>query len=230
MSIFETATAACPACGTESEFETVLSVNADRRPDLRGEILAGTFQAVPCPKCGHQVRLPPEFTYLELRRKHWIAVYPSEAVERWQELERDAAETYDGAFGASAPDAARELAEGMVPRLAFGWPALQEKLVCAELGLEDESLELLKAAMLHDVRGLTLTGAAELRLSGGDAATLGFDWLLPDSGEVLNSLAVPRRAYDDIVDDPGPWAALRARIAGPAFVDMKRAVAGAAAA
>lgn len=37
--------ATCPACGAELEAETVASVNADRRPDLRDAILDGIFSA-----------------------------------------------------------------------------------------------------------------------------------------------------------------------------------------
>jgi hypothetical protein len=224
MSIFDEATADCPACGAESEFEAVVSVNGDRRPDLRAEILAGTFQACACPKCGTQVRLPPQFTYLELRRQHWIAVHPPAAVEDWQAHEQAALETFDEAFGKDAPEAAQELATGLVPRVVFGWAALQEKLLAAELGLDDVVLELLKIALVNELAGLTVTADAEMRLSDGDTETLGFDWLHAETGEVLESFAVPRQAYDDIAADSGPWDALRARMVGPAFVDLKRAL------
>jgi hypothetical protein len=43
MSMFESIAVACPACGTQVDFDAVQSVNADRRPDLRAAILAGTF-------------------------------------------------------------------------------------------------------------------------------------------------------------------------------------------
>jgi endogenous inhibitor of DNA gyrase (YacG/DUF329 family) len=49
---FRTETVNCPACATPVEFELVFSVNADRRPDLRDAIVAGTFQRQPCPSCG----------------------------------------------------------------------------------------------------------------------------------------------------------------------------------
>jgi hypothetical protein len=226
MSIFDTATAACPACGEESEFEAVMSVNADRRPDLRQEILDGTFQASACPKCGTQVRLPPEFTYLELRRRHWIAVHPLTSRQDWPGHEQAALEAFDEAFGKDAPAAAQELAAGLVPRVVFGWAALQEKLLLAELGLDDAILELLKITLLHDVEGLTIVADAELRLNGGDGETLGFDWLRAETGEVLNGFVVPRKAYDAIAADAGPWGELRTRIVGTAFVDLQRALVG----
>ena len=56
MSVFHTETINCPACATPVEFKLVFSVNADRRPDLRDAIIAGTFQRQPCPSCGTAIR------------------------------------------------------------------------------------------------------------------------------------------------------------------------------
>ena len=112
MSIFDTAAAICPVCGTEAEVDIVVSVNADRRPELRQQILDGTFQAVPCSNCGAKVRLPPEFVYFELKRGRWIATYPAEAVAQWQQAETQAGATYESAFGSGASPAICELAQG----------------------------------------------------------------------------------------------------------------------
>lgn len=223
MSIFDIATVECPACGTESEFDLVLSVNADRRPDLRAQILDGTFQAVPCPSCGGLVRLPPAFTYMELRRGHWIAVHPAEEADGWRAHEASDLALFTETLGAAAPPQARELGEGLVPRVVFGWAALQEKLLLTELGLEDATLELLKLALVRDTDGLVLTADAEMRLSGGDTDSLLFDWLRAENTEVLTSFKVPRAAYAAIADDPAGWEELRARVAGPAFTDLRRA-------
>ena len=59
MSLFTTTTIECTACETTSDFQAAGSVNADRRPDLRGEILDNVFQTVACPKCGEPLRLEP---------------------------------------------------------------------------------------------------------------------------------------------------------------------------
>ena len=71
----------CPACSQFVEFEAVYSVNADRRPDLRDEILAGTFQKEACPKCGESFRLTPELTYLDEERGQWIAAFPADRMK-----------------------------------------------------------------------------------------------------------------------------------------------------
>jgi hypothetical protein len=223
MSIFETATGTCAACGADAEVEVVMSVNADRRPDLRAEILAGTFQAVPCPACGARVRVEPEFAYLDLGRGQWIAVHPAADVATWPEAERAARDVFEESFGSGAPAAVRELVGDVHPRVVFGWPALQERLLCADLGLDDVTVELLKFALLSRADGgLTWHGGDELRLAGGDAETLGFDLLDGATEAPRTRFQVPRRAYDEIAAAPVAWAALRAQLAGGAFVDMAR--------
>ena len=111
-----------------------------------------------------------------------------------------------------------------MPRFVFGWPALQEKLLCDDLCLQDSTLELLKAATLAGTTGIMLTDDAELRLSGGNADTLAFDWLRAPREAVMQSLTVARQAYEDIAADLEPWAALRTQLEGQLFVDMKRAL------
>src|SRR5262245_26253514 len=132
MSKFQSAAVACPACGASVEFDVVLSVNADRRPDLRDAILAGTFQSQECPDCRKPFRLDPEFTYLDIGRNLWILVQPVDRLERWDELEDQARESFAVAYGPDAPRFAQELGKSVKPRVTFGWAALREKLYAAE--------------------------------------------------------------------------------------------------
>ena len=87
MSVFNTVAMACPACGTSVNFELVHSVNAARRPDLRAAILDRSFQRQACPTCGTLFRVAPTFTYLDVGRKQFLAVWPASEVTRWQEFE-----------------------------------------------------------------------------------------------------------------------------------------------
>ena len=222
MSIFDTCTATCPACGRDGEFDAVVSVNADRRPDLRVAILDGTFQAVDCPHCGAKMRIPPSFTYLDIGRGQWIAVHPPAAALQWPAHEAHAREAFDAAFGAAAPAAAQEIAAGITPRLAFGWAALQEKLLVADLALDDATLELLKLVLLGNADGLTIGADTEMRLAGGDDTSLALDWLDAGVGAVRCRFIVPRQAYEDVRADAGEWASLRARVEGHSFVDLGR--------
>src|SRR6185437_14909973 len=149
MSIFNDATATCPNCGEAVEISWAASVNADRRPDLRVAVLDGSFQAETCPTCGTQMRLPSHLTYVDIARHTWVLVESPDQIGDWHAHEKQAQSLFDESFGPTAPAAARELAEGVSPRLVYGWPALREKIICNTLGLEDVTLELLKMAVIR---------------------------------------------------------------------------------
>jgi hypothetical protein len=226
MSLFHAAMIECPSCGTEAEIERSSSVNADLRPDLRAEILDGSFQSHICIKCGAQLRLPPHLTVMELSKSLWVAVEPASLLNDWQATEDEIWNVYDRAFGEKAPASAREIAAGIKPRLVFGWPALRETLLCPDLGLDDITLELVKIAILRNVDEPPMADETELRLVGADAETLNFVWFASISESRLAELAVPRAIYDNIAADPAPWAALRENFTNVFFVDLRRLVAG----
>jgi len=223
MSMFDFVAATCGKCGTETEIEVVVSVNADRRPDLRAQILDGSFQAMACPSCAARLRIPPEFVHLDMRRGQWIAAHPADALAQWPDIERAAAEAYDDAFGAGAPAVVRELAANVTPSAVFGWPALRERLLCADLDLAPATLEVVKMAIIAR-GGLEWNIAEELRLVDGDAVALRFELMDSATEEPRAALQVPRAAYDAVVDDPDPWQALRRVIAGGLFIDVRRAL------
>jgi len=230
MSLFQTTKLACPACGKDVEFKVVHSVNIDRKPELREEIVAGTFQQENCGKCGEAFRLDPEFTYTDLARNQWIAVFALDELSRWQELEAEVQATFDVAYGSRAPAAARALGAGIRPRLVFGWPALCEKLAVAEHGLDDVELELMKVGLLRSLprTPFTLEMETELRFldahGGGDASRLSLGWFTGRWGSFLEGLEVPRDLYDGVVGDDS-WKALRVKLSGRMFVDMARLIA-----
>ena len=224
MSLFVNAKAKCGECGAETEVKLAASVNAGRRPDLRQEILDGTFQAQTCPVCAARLRLPVHLSYLDVDRGQWILAEGVELLPQWQSVEEDARAVFERSYGSAAPKPARDLGAGLRPRVVIGWAALREKLLCDELGLEDVSLELLKIAMIRTVPDQPVADTTELRLTGGDGATLHFAWLETASEQELATLSVKRELYDDIAADPAPWAALRADLDERLFVDLKRLI------
>jgi hypothetical protein len=72
---------------------------------------------VPCASCGTTLRLPPHFTYLDMERGQWILVDSFAALPNWKASEAEAQGAYDLAFGADAPEEAREIGGGLSPRL-----------------------------------------------------------------------------------------------------------------
>ncbi len=226
MSIFHTAGAKCANCGTLAEVQRTASVNADRRPDLRAAVLDGSFQAIKCGKCGTEMRLPPHLTYLDLGHNQWIAAEPSSLLDQWPEAEAETRKAYDLAFGEEATPAARAIGETLKPRLVFGWPALREKLIADDLGLDDVTLELLKMAVMREVNEPPLGDQSELRLFGGDAGNLQFAWIDTRSEQHIVELDIPREIYDDVAGDAEAWAPARAQFEGKLLVDLRRLTTG----
>ena len=222
MSIFHSATLICPHCGSENEIERVASVNAGRRPDLRAAILDRSFQAITCESCAAPLRLPPHLTYVDMARGNWILVEDSAELPNWLTHDAAAKALFDDMFGPSAAPTAREMAAGIRPRIVFGWPALREKIICTELGLDDVEVELLKIAMMRRIDGIPIGGGLSLRLVGGTAESLTFEIINDETEESQGSADIPRGVYDGIAADMTGWAPLRARFAAETLVDTAR--------
>ena len=227
MSIFTTASAVCPTCGTTCTLEYPSSINADRRPDLRAAILDHSLFTLPCRGCGEILTFEPHITYLDMVRGQWILAGSVDEVENWRAAESAAVQVHRRTFGPDAPAAARALGAALTPRLVFGWPALIEKLLCQELGLDDTSLEALKLAIVRDGPLRDLDATQELRVRGRTGDSLDFAWADPVSGAVSARFSVPESAYA-VVKGGDDWAALRQRLAGPMYVDMNRVLRDAA--
>jgi hypothetical protein len=221
MSLFNAADVECPHCGRKQELPLVASVNAGRRPDLRQAILERTFQFAQCDVCETPLRLPLHMTYLDLGRGAWILAQTVEELPQWEQAVAEARETFDDTYGEAAPASVRSLAEGVSPRIVFGWPALREKIVCNDLGLDDVVVETIKAGILRARPDAPIDLERALRLAAGDVATLVFEIVDEDTEEVQGAVTVPRSLYDDVAADEA-WAPLRAQIGGSPFVDLKR--------
>jgi hypothetical protein len=227
MSIFHTTQLPCPACGTKVDFETVHSVNADRRPDLRDAIRSGEFQRETCPSCQTLFRLDPQFTYIDQGQRSWIAVFPLDDLAQWREREAEVRATYDLAFGAGAPAPARAIGKQLRPRLVFGWPALREKLATSQHRLDDLQLELMKIGLLRSGTGGPLGDTTELRfleVSADGKDELVLAWIESRTAEFVQGLRVPRQLYDDVAAEAEDWQDLRESLAEGLFVDMKRLI------
>ena len=222
MSLFEPAEVPCPACGATLTFELSASVNADRRPDLRLEILTGTFQQVTCESCGGVTRMPPTLTYMDVARGQWILAKPAADYADWTLLEAIARQTFDLSYGAAASAPARIIGRSLRPRIVFGWAALREKLLASEEAIDDVTLELLKLAAVRQISGAPLNDESELRLVDADGDELILAWLMSETERELSSLRLPRSALAGIAADAAAWTPLRARLTEALFVDFGR--------
>lgn len=223
MSIFRTLEVACPACDTPTTFELVHSVNAGRRPDLRDAILDGSFQRVACPSCGHAFRIEPEFIYMDLGRDQYIGVWPASRRSQWRACAAETRSVFDAAMGRSAPAEARSLGEHLVVRVVFGWPALVEKLLAQQAGIDDRTLEVAKLAAMRSQEETPLPGSSELRLIGEHDGDLVLGWLGGSTAEEPPpAWRVPRRLIDEIEAHPADWQAARDAATEGDVVDFQR--------
>ena len=228
MSVFHTETVACPTCATPVEFKLVFSVNGDRRPDLRDAIVAGTFQRQPCPSCGVEFRVDPEFTYMELRQGLYIAVWPVAKRGQWQACAAKTAETFEQGLGKNATPEARKLGAGIEPRAVFGWPALVEKLIARQAGIDDRTLELAKVMALRHGSETPIPGQRELRLVEAGADDMVIAWVRPADSRVEKAMRLPRTLLTEIEGEPEPWKAMRESVGEGVVVDFQREMLAAA--
>jgi hypothetical protein len=197
-------------------------VNADRRADLRGAIVGGSFQRQPCPACGHEFRLDPEMTYVDIGHGQWIAAFPLAKLGNWKQAEEQARATFAQAYGPQAPAAARQMGAGMRPRVTFGWGGLREKLVAADHELDDVTLELVKLAIVRTSETSLLSNETELRFIAVEEDKLVLAWIRAQTEQLVELLKVPRQLYDDVANDAEGWQDLRKELSAGLFVDMNR--------
>src|SRR5688572_18317404 len=222
MSMFQTEQIECPACGSNVPFDVVYSVNAVLRPDLRSAILDRTFQREACGECGHSFRVEPEMTYLDMKNKQWILVRPFTDLQEWGQMEAYARTFFEAAFGPEAPGPSQALGRNLQVRVTFGWPAVREKVLCADLGLNDVELELLKFSLLRSVDNPPLSDTTELRLLGSQSDKLALVWLNVENEEPKEVMNVPRGLYNEIAADKTGWKQLRDELSAGPFIDMRR--------
>lgn len=221
MSIFRSIDLGCPACGTPVTFELVLSVSADRRPDLRTDILEGRFQREACPACSTTFRVDPEFTYMDIARGQYIAVWPASKRGEWRACAERSREIFDDTLGERATPEARKIGQRLDPRVVFGWAALVEKLLGRQLGIDDRTLEVAKIAVLRSGEETPVPGLREFRLVGERDGDLVLAWV-EASGKVGDASQVPRQLIADIEADAQTWAAARADVGEGDVVDFQR--------
>lgn len=160
MSTFRPHTVACPACARPMDVHLLEGMHITRIPDVRAAILDGTFHVFGCPGCGHRFVVEVPAIYTDFPSWQYVAV----DVGRPPELGPVKAKhrrVFDECF-TLGPPAAQELALSMRTRLVFGYPALREKLLLWDAGLDDRVVEGLKGDLLRR-EGLG-PGAEEIRV------------------------------------------------------------------
>jgi len=198
------------------------SVNADRRPDYRDDILQSKFQDETCPDCQTSFRLAPEFNYLDVGRGQWIAAMPANRLRDWIEVEDAVKESFAISYGVKAPQAARDVGGDLAVRLTFGWPALREKILANDRGIDDAVLETLKLEMIRRIPSAPFAEGIELRLVDTSEEALNFVWIDAATEEVLETLQVRRTLLEAILENAEGWKSIRDQLTDGPFVDIQK--------
>ncbi len=222
MSLFHPVNLVCPHCKALITMEAVGSVNADRRPDLRQAILDDKFQDTTCGACGESFRLQPEFNFFDAGRRQWIAAMQAPRVTQYLTIEDEVTELFATSYGARAPAAARAVGDTLDVRLTFGWPALREKLILREHGLDDRVVELMKLDLMRLLPEASMEVGTELRLLRVADDVLPFLWIDTATEAPREEVVLPRAAYDTFAANLAPWEPILARLTDGPFVDMQK--------
>lgn len=165
MSILQTFVLDCD-CGARVETECCLSINAERHPQLRAALLDRTLHQFQCGACGGSLAVEKKLAYVDLPRCEFYSVAPERDRGDERALAEDAVAAWQLAFGSQAPVSVGALfdLERFAVRLCFGLEELREKVVAREAGLDDLSLEIVKAELMAGNAEWAGLGVRTLRL------------------------------------------------------------------
>jgi hypothetical protein len=192
MSMFHPRTVKC-GCGATFVANLADTVNVRRTPDLRGQILAGSFHRVTCPTCQRQVTVEKDFFYIDPDRNTFIQVKPVADRHRWQE----ASVALDHSVQYKVP-AAVYPSEGRTLRVAFGLEELREKLVAQDADLDDRLAELAKVLVVYEHPFLLQRARLRLLLTNVTAENVHFVACY-DHAPNRYRIDLPREIADGIV-------------------------------
>jgi hypothetical protein len=205
----------CPTCGEAATRSVVVSLNGGKRPDLREEVLRGTFQLFRCEACGEPYRVQDPFVYVDFGRKEWLTVFPPDRERQWPALESEPVEDWRQAMIVHAAPAARRMSAGMRIRAVFGIDALREKLLCFAHGVDDGWLEVLKLDRMRSDPSLGFHPGVRPRLVEVEADELVF-------ARGSDVFALPRAALAEIQAEAVEWSTALEAVTRGAYVDVGR--------
>jgi hypothetical protein len=206
----------CPACGHTYGVMLAESLNVARAPIARTWALEDTINRGVCPSCGAHTRLEARVQYVDTERGLWLFKFLGAEREELAECEEIATRVLDDTMGPGrAPAFVVVMRETLSPTVCFSYEELSEKAWCAELGLDDRVVEVLKHHLLTQRPELLTTGVEWLRLMPSpDPAQLAFAAYRGaerigalDEG-AANVVLVERSAYDELLAQRGALAAM----------------------
>lgn len=122
----------------------VRTLNVERLPEARQQILDGQFHCFTCPSCQKLMRIEKDFLYVDFARKTFISVKAQGQRHLWE----DASKELDHGL-ARVPTRVLSQASRHT-RVVYGLSELREKLVAQDAGVDDREVELLKILVVYE--------------------------------------------------------------------------------
>lgn len=223
MSKYEPAQLGCP-CGAELGVMAAESLHITNVPEVRAAILTGDFHVFRCPACGARVQLDKLLAYTDFGRWQWFTVFPEDALDSWEDAVRFAEQRFTETLEERSPPIVKDWAPRFRPhmRAVFGLQALREKLMIADAGLDDRTVEALKLQLLAWY-GLPYAQGAHLWFSRIEDDQLVFAWATGSGKDAAPPVpvAVPLAAYQRLAIDRAEARALAPVLADSIAVDFR---------
>jgi len=208
MSQLEERAQACVHCGHTFSIQVAKSLNAVRSPVARSAALDGTLHHFGCPQCDTVHRVETTFGYMDVDRKHWVAVFPPTHLADWSTLEQTAHTSF-WTVTDRAPMMWNFQATELTVRCVFGLDDLREKLRIWDAGLDDVLVELWKLELGGRDRRLRFVEA-----TGDDA--------IFETGTDGSRIAAPLVRHHLLTKLRGPLRQQHPRLFDGPFVDCRR--------
>lgn len=151
MSTFAPRTLACP-CGARVSADIADGLHISLRPDLRQQILDGTFHVFSCAACGGRMQVDKLLAYSDFPRRHWFTVVPERDLAYRASWARFCDQRFRDTMIERAAPLVRAWAPEMKRRLIFGLASLREKLMLFDEGLDDHAIEVVKLRLRRDLQ------------------------------------------------------------------------------
>ena len=134
----------CPVCGNKQQFDVYQRIIVPDDNDLKDKLLSRSLFQDVCKKCGFEIKLGLECTYLDSKKQTLIRAFPDN-------MEVDSAQYLEEmkTFGKKSDKDSRRAIEnllfaGYTKRLVFNMDFLREKVILLENGFDDRIFELVK--------------------------------------------------------------------------------------
>jgi hypothetical protein len=168
MAIFHPTSVTC-FCGASFVVNLTLSANVSRNPDIRRQILDGSFHRVVCTSCGECFSVERPFFYSDRERFTFFLVQPRG--DRFK-FRRDSKRLQT--FGESWNGIESQDLTTLHLRVVYGLDELREKLILQDSSLNDRLVELLKIIILNDHPFLLQKPRLQLFVSKVNSASIEF--------------------------------------------------------